>query len=776
MKNGVYLTFILAITLLCCNTSTSKKDLAILTPETQIDSTITKRQLQRNGFEKRSVLFVFGTKNTALETKYRTLLETASKAPQQGRFSIATTYKSVSELTAQDKANNVLFIVGTPEDNPLVKEFSKDLPLNFTKNSLRFNQNTYNKKQDIFSLMSYPNPENNTLPFSLITGNDANAVYNFLEKQLEQSGRRRRGFYFQNMDYEIYRNNSKVTMGDFNASWKVDRKVHFDYSSGNDTINKTEHFNIISHQKEMSPSKVSQLATTLETSTTAILEFTNTTELLPKINYHIYKTAEDKGLMLGITEQAHFNTSDFSVHTIINDKYRDNYIQKENDLIIQKVLGTSKSLTLQRGLPVYFTTQWQRNGYKYWVGRLVKSNNTLSLKELFDNTLIENESGLVVDCMSAILVDFLLKTWGKSIFLERYNTWQPTVIEIKQLEIGWKTHLKTIADNIPIAIKRKPYISYLKGFNFAHEGYGIYNGYLSRKATESLTKQKNMGANAVTIVPYSYIRNSGDTDPTYLSLNKSARSENDQGVIHSAYEAKQLGMSTLLKPQVFVGRGWSGDMEFKTEAQWQKFFKYYYKWIRHYAFLAEIHDIEMFAVGVEFSKAMLTHQEEWEKMIKNLRGLYSGQMTYCANWGKEFETVSLWNELDFIGINSYYPLSDKNNATDEELNATFEDVKTKIKSVYNTYKKPIVFTEIGFRSLNAPWKLPYSDGDNNIFNEEHQDRAYKVIFNGIKDEEWCRGILWWKFPSYLEYRGRENTSFTPNNKKAEATVRKWFSL
>ena len=285
-----------------------------------------------------------------------------------------------------------------------------------------------------------------------------------------------------------------------------------------------------------------------------------------------------------------------------------------------------------------------------------------------------------------------------------------------------------------------------------------------------------MGANAVTIVPYSYIRNSGDTDPTYLSLNKGSGSENDQGVIHSAYEAKQLGMSTLLKPQVFVGRGWSGDMEFKTEAQWQKFFKYYYKWIRHYAFLAEIHDIEMFAVGVEFSKAMLTHQEEWEKMIKNLRGLYSGQMTYCANWGKEFETVSLWNELDFIGINSYYPLSDKNNATDEELTATFEDVKTKIKSVYNTYKKPIVFTEIGFRSLNAPWKLPYSDGDNNIFNEEHQDRAYRVIFNGIKDEEWCRGILWWKFPSYLEYRGRENTSFTPNNKKAEATVRKWFSL
>lgn len=768
----------IAIALTSCNTKNSNKDLALLSSETEIeiDSTITRRQLRRNGFNKRELLIVFGTENKTLEDKYNKLFEEISKAPQQSRFPIAIKYKSASELSEEEKVNSVLLLIGTPKDNPLIKELSIDIPVNFSKFNITFNTNSYKQKSDIVSIMSYPNPKNKTLPFSFITGNDASEVYAFIEKQLQQTNRRRRGFFSQNMDYEIYRNASKVTMGNFNTKWQIDPKVYFNYSTGNDTINKSEHFNIISHQNAIARHEINGLINHIETSTKSILEFTNTKRTLPKINYHIYKTAEDKGLMLNNTEQAHFVTEDNSVHTIINDKYRDNFIQKENDLILQHLLGDAKSLTLQRGLPVYFTTKWQREGYKYWTGRLAKSDNALSLKELFNNELVQNESGLVVDCLSATLVDFLIKEWGDSVFLERYTNWVPTQQELNRLEFGWQKHLKTIASNTPSVAKRNPNTSYFKGFNFAHEGYGIYNGYLSRKATEALTKQKEMGANAITVIPYSFIRNSGDNNPTYLSLNKGAGSENDQGVVHSAYEAKQLGMTTLLKPQVFVSEGWSGDMNFSTEAQWQQFFNYYYRWIRHYAFLAEIHSIEMLSVGVEFSKAMITHQDNWEKMIKNLRGFYSGQMTYCANWGEEFETVSLWDELDFIGINSYYPLSDKDDATDEELTAKFETVKTKIKSVYNIYKKPIVFTEIGFRSLNAPWKLPYSKGDNNIFNENHQDRAYKVILNGIKNEEWCHGILWWKFPSYLEYRGRENTSFTPNNKKAEATVRKWFSL
>ena len=234
-------------------------------------------------------------------------------------------------------------------------------------------------------------------------------------------------------------------------------------------------------------------------------------------------------------------------------------------------------------------------------------------------------------------------------------------------------------------------------------------------------------------------------------------------------------MFTVLKPQVWVGGGsWPGDIEMSNEGDWNKFFDKYYRWIRHYALLAEIHNMDALCLGVEFTKATLGHGDQWRNMIQKTRGLFNGQLTYAANWGSEFENIDFWDELDFIGLNCYYPLSKNDNPTKAELKANFDKVITKIEKVHTKFKKPIVFTEIGFRSIDAPWKNPHAEGDDS-FNEDHQQLCYEVVHKGIKDQLWCSGILWWKFPSYLEYRGRENSAFTPNNKKAEETVKKWFS-
>ena len=262
--------------------------------------------------------------------------------------------------------------------------------------------------------------------------------------------------------------------------------------------------------------------------------------------------------------------------------------------------------------------------------------------------------------------------------------------------------------------------------------------------------------------------------PASFRFSNSPNDENDESLVHSFYEAKKLGMFTMLKPQVWVSGSWPGEIEMLNDTDWKNFFDTYYRWIRHYAFLAEIYEVDALCLGVELTKATLGHGDTWRAMIRKTRGLYNGKLTYAANWGKEFETIDFWDELDFIGLNSYYPLSKKDDPTDKELKAKFETIKTKISKVYNTFKKPIVFTEIGFRSINAPWKNPHAEGDDS-FNQEHQKRCYEVIFQGIENEPWCKGILWWKFPSYIEHRGTKNNAFTPNNKMAEQTVREWFS-
>ena len=160
-------------------------------------------------------------------------------------------------------------------------------------------------------------------------------------------------------------------------------------------------------------------------------------------------------------------------------------------------------------------------------------------------------------------------------------------------------------------------------------------------------------------------------EATFLPFARGVGDENDESVINVIYGARQLGMQSLLKPQVWLSRGsWSGFVEMDSPEEWERFFDYYYRWIRHYALLAEIHEVEALSIGVEFGKATLGHEEEWKKIFRKIRGIYGGQLTYCANWGEEFENLSFWDELDFIGLNCYYPPQQKRSAFQKRIAAT----------------------------------------------------------------------------------------------------------
>ncbi len=734
------------------------------------DSVPDRRQLRRNFFAKGAVMVVYGTKDADLARKYRTLMEELLKSSEADSWrNISLSFKDASMVDQKELNENVVFLVGTPKGNPFLKAYVGQLPLAFGENAFRFNNNEYDEGDETLSIAFYPNPQNDSLPISLLSGNNEEKVFNSFRRKVQVEGR---SFFRQNMDYEIYRGTSRTVMGNFSPEWTLDPAAHFDFSKGNALILESEHYNFISHQNAILYKDVTPLAKNMELTTSEILNFFKINQKLPIFSYHIYNSAEEKGLMEGNTNQAHFDTLDNSIHTVINEKYTGNFIEKENALLIYRLIGHSKTKALERGLPVYFTKQWQRKGYSYWSARLFESGNSLSLSELLRNESLEFESPLIADCMSATFIGFLLDAWGKDKFLQRFTSWTPTDTEMRDMEIAWQNYLSKNAEAHPKKERVFTELPYQKGFNFAHEGYSIYNGYPGRKATQSLEKMRSLGSNAMAIVPYSFMRDKNRPMPFRFSDNPGT--ENDEGIIHSTSEAKKLGMTTLLKPQIFAGDSWPGEVEMLNEQDWEAFFKYYHKWIRHYALLAEIHQMDALCVGVEFSKATLSREGDWRKIFRKLRGLYQGKLTYAANWGTEFEKVGFWDELDFIGLNCYYPLSKNEAPGKAELKANFDSIKTKIEKVYSRFNKPIVFTEIGFRSINSPWKSPHAEGDDS-FNESHQQLCYEVVFEGIENEPWCGGILWWKFPSYLEYRGMENSAFTPNNKKAEATVKKWFS-
>ena len=736
----------------------------------QSDSLPTRRQLRRSFFEKGELLVVYAAKDSSLIQKYESVLTQLSQLKSTRSWrNISISYIDANHIQQEDLMDKVVLLVGAVQEHPFIEPYLEGSPFSITKEKIHMGERSYASEATVLSVESYPNPFQPGLPFSLITGDDPEEVYTFLADRIAGNGT---SFYRQNLDYELYRNSTALVLGGLTNTWEPDGDLLFDFSKGTKELLKSGHYRFISHQTDMTEDDITKLAAQVEKTTETILEFVGSKEKLEPITYHIYDSAEEKGLLTGSMDQASVDILKPSVHTIINPVYADNFLEKENVLVLRQTLGSSRTAILEEGLPLYFTSAWQKKGYGYWTARLFQSGNGFTLAQLFDEEYMRMESPLIRDAMAGSVVDFLLQQWGKAAFLERYQG--PTLIpeDLASLESKWETYISQKVSEWPKEDVQKTKLPYLKGFNFAHEGYDIYNGFGSSLATESLQKQKELGSNAMTIVPYSFI--SDKNQPAPFRFSDSPQGENDAAVIHATHTATDLGMYTLLKPQVFVGDSWPGDIEMKTQADWDQFFHEYYKWIRHYAFLAEIHEMDGLSIGVEFTKATLGHPEAWRTIIANLRGLFSGDLTYCANWGEEFENIEFWDDLDFIGLNSYYPLSKADNPSDEELLAKFDTIRTKIVKVHEQFQKPIVFTEIGFRSIDHPWKNPHAEADESI-NQMAQQRCYEVIFKGIENEPWCQGILWWKFPSYLGYRGTDNNAFTPNNKLAEETVRTWFA-
>ncbi|MEZ4884515.1 MAG: hypothetical protein R3E32_07310 [Chitinophagales bacterium] len=547
-------------------------------------------------------------------------------------------------------------------------------------------------------------------------------------------------------------------------------------------LKETTHYRFMCVDTVFQATKLDSLIIEMETTFEQIENFVGQKNTLQKINCYLYSSAEIKGLSIQNTDQNSIDFQTNTAHIVFNEVYDNNFLQLENQLLLRHSLGEPKTKALETGLGIYFSNHWQINGYEYWASKLHLSGNMLSLESLLQNDVFEQQSPVVMGAMSGAFAAFLLQHWGKADFLKQYAKVQFGAEEIAPLEIEWlefltqlsTKYLPQITENQQV--KKTKTLPYFKGFNFAHEGYNIYDGYGSQQATEALKALRRLGSNTVAIVPYSGIRNPNSLQPTDMRLWRRPGTENDESVVHAAFQSKKLGMATVLKPQIWVRGSWPGDVDFNTQEEWDIFFERYYHWMLHYAMLAEIHDFEVLCVGVEFAKATLKHPEKWRTMIHQIKQFYNGSVTYAANWGEEFENTVIWDAVDFIGINCYYPLSKQENPSKQELQKGFETALSRIEAVAKKYDKKVAFTEIGFRSIEKPWINPhhYEWGDKPNYMEEDQHRCYQVVMEALQNREWCRGILWWKWPSYLSHSQEDKTEFAPNGKMAERVVEKWF--
>ena len=252
--------------------------------------------------------------------------------------------------------------------------------------------------------------------------------------------------------------------------------------------------------------------------------------------------------------------------------------------------------------------------------------------------------------------------------------------------------------------------------------------------------------------------------------------ETKNGLLQYAKEFKKNDVKVMVKPQIWVWRGeFTGNIEMDSEENWIILEASYSEFILTYAKAAQEIKADILCIGTELEKFVMQRPKYWQKLIVEIRKIYKGKLTYAANWD-EFKRVSFWNEIDFIGVDAYFPLSDKKSPTVQELEIGWIPHKEEIIKIQKQFNKPILFTEFGYRSVDfnaiKPWDYSRVEGSVNL---QAQVNGLQAIHNQFWKEDWFAGGFVWKwFHKHDEVGGKTNNRFTPQNKPAEDLIRKLY--
>lgn len=725
------------------------------------DSLPTRQALFERFYQDRKLLVVFGTSSKDDIERMRSAIQ-RSNWSWRGRMNMQVLH--TSEVGMVDLQAGATLLVGTPQNNAFFQNLPSTFPVAIKDTGFSLFGKTYRGEHDVISVV-HPNPQNPQYPLFIITGQSESAIVAALNDRMRSS------------DYQVWRNGQRLRIGHFSQEphtlWQHDPKQDMDFEASIRLVGSSDHVRFYVHNGSIDHTLIADLIQERKAIHQKVSAFFDAPIALAEpIRYYLYPSLQDKAVVTQSMDFAHLAADQQVAHVAIEPGIRGDALNKESALLVRSVLGTPHVTALEDGLSLHLSQSWFGIPYETWMQRIAHAGLTVSAKELLINDSYESVSPLMREPQAAALMACMIDAWGKEHVLTDYEKWIPQADEWEALEYVWSNCIGSHKASYTAKAPQTKPIPFLKGFNFAHEGYGITNGYGSQAASHALAKLGTMGSNAVSIIPYTFMRDV--TQPVPFRLANTAGDENDAAVAHSVLAARELGFTTMIKPQIWVRGSWPGDIEMQTEEDTEAFFKYYEQWIGHYAMLAEIFDVEILCIGTELSKMTLGNEAQWADLATRLRSIYSGKLTYASNWGEEFESLQLWEALDFIGLDSYYPLSDKPDATEADLRKGARDIVGRIEQVQRRSKKPLILTEIGFPNTEKPWIQPFAENRNAPANPAHQALCYRIMIEAFSGKEWLHGIYWWKWPSYLERGGMDHKGFTPNNKMAEIVVANWY--
>ena len=264
--------------------------------------------------------------------------------------------------------------------------------------------------------------------------------------------------------------------------------------------------------------------------------------------------------------------------------------------------------------------------------------------------------------------------------------------------------------------------------------------------------------------------------------------ETVEGMEKTIRLSQEAGLKIMLKPHIVFqpisdlkndqedrtnATEWRGSYVASSEEDWKLLERQYEDYILKCARVAEKYHLELFCIGTELREFAIRRVSFWNKLIRQVKDIYSGPITYSSNWDG-YDQIPFWDQMDFIGMNAYFPISNRKNPDALLIKSAWNTIKVDVMALARAQSKPILFTEFGWRNVDysgkEPWTHNYGNPPSNL---NLQYDLYDSFLSCFWKEAWVAGAMCWNW-NYVSV-DHSDTNFHINNKPAMAVLKRYYS-
>lgn len=193
--------------------------------------------------------------------------------------------------------------------------------------------------------------------------------------------------------------------------------------------------------------------------------------------------------------------------------------------------------------------------------------------------------------------------------------------------------------------------------------------------------------------------------------------------------AKERKMQCVISPTLRIAA--------TDSVQWKSLEEDYTALVLKFARISEKNRLLVFSIGTGLDEWVKQDLVYWKSLVAKVKEVYHGDIIYSADFSNA-DKIALWDELNYLSVTFFEPVSNEITPSQDTLNASWVQRKAELKALSSKFKKELIITKWGYRSVDYAGNQLLFD-DSLAVNNEAQYACYEAFIKNCYPESWFLG-------------------------------------